>query len=105
MGVKIIKKKLPDTEPTVELFTLGDGDDERSYHVPARPRPNISLKYLRMVREDGEAVATSYLLEALLGKDGFRDLSEYEGLEPEDLQAVMKAARELTMSSVVPDKS
>jgi len=102
MTIRIDKPaETPDIDETVELFELNGV----KYHVPNRTRPNVSLKYLRLAQQKGEGVAAAYLIEALVGAEGFDALSEYEHLTDEQYKSVMKAARQIVLGSVVPDKS
>jgi hypothetical protein len=82
--------------PMVTLFTLHG----QEYKIPARPRANLALKALQMTREYGPGLANVALLEELLGEEAFEALSSYEGLTDDQLQAVSKAARELTLGAL-----
>jgi hypothetical protein len=101
MGVKIEKRTIPVQTETVELFEL----DGVSYHIPAVPRLNISLKYLRLAREKGETYAIAYLLEALIGREGWEALTDYDDLKPEEFQQIVAAAQKIAVATVEPHKS
>lgn len=81
---------------TVVLFEL----DGREFHVPARPRAVIAVRYLRNVRRKGVDTAAAALLEELLGVDGFDALCEYEDLTAEQFKTIISAAQRLAMGSM-----
>jgi hypothetical protein len=101
MGIRLEKRTVPEKTETVELFSI----DDVAYHIPAVPRLNISLKYLRIARNEGETMAVAYLLEALLGKDGWEALTEYDDLKPEEFQQIVSAAQKIAVATVEPHKS
>lgn len=101
MTIRIEKSETPNVVETVELFELNG----TSYHVPAVARPNVSIKYLKLLRSEGDAQAASYLLSALLSPEGLDALAEYDDLTDDQYRAIMKAARAIVMGNVVLDKS
>jgi hypothetical protein len=58
------------------------------------PRASVELKFLWMVRHEGEAQANAFLLEELVGPDGFMALMNYDALTPGDLERIFAALRE-----------
>lgn len=74
---------------TFPIFALGDVQ----YYAPARPPVNVELTYLWKIRHEGARLATSYLLEKLLG-DGYLALMNYEALTGEDLARIVELLRE-----------
>lgn len=80
----------------VEMVTLFRIDD-REYQIPAKPRANLALQQLRLVRELGPELANVGLLEELLGPDTFADLANCNTLTREQLGLVSLAAMRLTM--------
>lgn len=89
---------LPQAAPdkTVHLFTL-DGVD---YYVPAKPRANVSLQYLRMARNEGEISAGGWLLEEMLGEEAYTALAGWDGLTTDVMSQLMGAVTKLVMGSV-----
>ncbi|MEU8275703.1 hypothetical protein ACFYOK_10820 [Microbispora bryophytorum] len=69
----------------VPLFWIDDAE----YGMPKTIRPNVSLKYLRMIREQGADVAGAWLLEEVIGTDAYEALMNYDALEEEHLNRVM----------------
>jgi hypothetical protein len=88
-----LKSKPNKVEKRVPLFTI----DGTEYTVPAKPRPNIGLKYLWDLKIKGEEIAKADLLAAMLGEDGFAALSNFEDLTADDLEAVMKAVEDIAL--------
>lgn len=80
----------------VDLFSI----DGVAYQVPAKPRVNVALQYLTFARENGEQMAQMMLLEKLLGPDGYKALSEYDDLTPEQLREVSDFAAKLTLGAI-----
>lgn len=78
---------------TVELFELNG----TTYSIPAKPKAHLSVRYLFQVRDLGEDVASANLLASVLGEDGFRALSDYEDLTPDDFKQIMEAVKEVVM--------
>src|SRR5690349_2391474 len=73
--------------------------DDVEYTIPVRMRTNEALECLHVFRTRGDEVATDFLLEKLLGADGYRALREYDGLEPEHLQQIIEIAVERMMGA------
>ena len=101
MTISIKSTDTPDVTDVVELFEL----DGEKFFIPAVPRLNISLKYLRLARKEGQAAAIAYLLEALLGERGFEALTDYDKLTKEQFQSVVKAAQKVALGTLEADKS
>lgn len=81
----------------VVLFTI----DDEEYSVPAKPGPNVTLKFLDEMRRTGnEMFAALGLLEAMLGKEKYQDLLNYEELEDELLSDILEQVVGLAMSRV-----
>lgn len=92
--------RLTRTEPEpAELVTLFYLDDEE-YKVPARFPVNVALKYLRMARTEGQEVASGWLLEQVLGEDGYTALMNWGGLELEHLEQISTIAHKLVVGEL-----
>lgn len=81
----------PET-PKVHLFTL----DSVDYYVPAYIEANVTLKYLRILREEGAASARTWMLENALGRDGYTALMEWDGLTDDILLRLVQIVIERT---------
>lgn len=82
-----------DEPEMVELFSI----DGKPYFIPNKVRVNVGLKYLHQVRTTGDAAANSWLLEALLGEEGYQALLDYDDLTAEDLERVQAVAVEIVL--------
>lgn len=94
--IALTSKVTEEKADMVDLFSI----DDKVYQVPAKPRVNVALKYLTNVKELGNAVAEMQLLEDLLGEEGYRALSEFDGLTAADLSAVSEAAARLVLGAL-----
>lgn len=63
-----------------------------TYSIAVKPRVNAGLEYVHLARTRGSEIAIDYMLETLLGKDGYQALREFDDLTEEDLKAVVDAA-------------
>lgn len=88
-------QKVDETE-TVPLFVL----DGKTYTIPAKPKANITLKYLRNIRTMGEDIAAGELLEGLLGSEGYEALMNHDDLTMDQFQQVMLAAQKHVLGAI-----
>ena len=59
----------------VELFTVTRDGKPTTYSMPNEPFPGLSLQYLKRARKEGETMAGSWLLEQVLGEEGYDALA------------------------------
>lgn len=85
--IKINTTPLPDDRE--EIFSI----DDVPYTAPREVPKSVTLKALRKVREEGEAAATSWIMDEVLGKDAVRALENCKTLREEDLGAVIAVVR------------
>lgn len=89
----------------VELFeidTLNPETDQiepRKFFIPAKPRAHVGVRYLFLLKTEGENAAVAELLYLLLGKEGFEALSTYEDLTNEQMKQVIDAAKKVTFGN------
>jgi hypothetical protein len=83
--VRLSTSAAPAPVEKVPLFSIDDDE----YGMPKKIRPNVSLKYLRMIREQGSDVAGAWLLEEVIGTEAYEALMNYDALEDEHLNRVM----------------
>jgi hypothetical protein len=81
---------------TVELFSI----DGKAYSVPTSVRPNEALKVMHFTRTRGETAGVSYMLESMLGEEGYLALLDYDDLEEEDLEKIIKIASEIVAGAL-----
>jgi len=74
--------------------------DDTEYTTEVNPSPARGLKYLHLLRTEGADVATQYMLETLIGKDGYEALMDYEDLTDEQLEQVITAASKIMLGAV-----
>lgn len=80
----------------ITLFYIGD----TAYDIPARPRVNLAIKYLKDIREEGEELAQANLLVKLIGDEGYDALCEAEDILPEQFEAIMNIAAAKTLGAL-----
>ncbi|TQS30055.1 hypothetical protein [Microbispora sp. KK1-11] len=88
--VRLSTSAAPVAVEKVPLFSI----DDVEYGMPATIRPNVALKYLRMVRTQGGDVAEAWLLEEVLGAEAYEALMEYDQLTVDQLNQVMAIVRD-----------
>lgn len=79
---------------TVHLFTLNGID----YHVPREPDATVALKFLRMRRTDPTA-AQGWMLEQIVGEEGYTALMEWPGLRTRHLVQILAAVEKLAVDA------
>ncbi|MHB1957081.1 MAG: hypothetical protein ACYCOU_25475 [Sulfobacillus sp.] len=79
--------------------------DDVEYTVPAKPAPNIGLRYLYLLQTEGEAAANFFLLNSLLGDEGYKALMEYDKLTQEDFDSVMSRAVFISIGPKEPNRN
>lgn len=80
----------------VTLFTL-DGKD---YKVPQKPSPAIMQRFLRDARKHGPAMATSVLLDTMLGEEALDALAESPEVTDEDMARIYTALTHIAFGKV-----
>jgi hypothetical protein len=80
----------------VDLFSI----DGQVYQMPVKVGANIALGYMKLVRTHGQEAAMGWALEKVLGEDAYNALMECDDVEPEDLEAIMKAVHDNVMGAV-----
>lgn len=83
-------------ERMVDLFKL----DGKTYQIPANPKANIALKFMRNTRKYGDVIASDVLLEELLGTEGYEALVNHDELTSEQFQTVMMIAQKLVLGTM-----
>lgn len=91
-----LSSKAPADSETVELFSL----DGKTFAIPARPRVNLALRYLKLARTQGAEQAGAFLLEELLGEDAYEALCDSETLTSENLNDIITVAQKVTLGGL-----
>lgn len=80
----------------VELFSI----DGKSYEIPKKPRMNIALRAMKLMRTQGTEAAGAYMLEELLGEEAYDALCDYDDLDADTLQAIMAGAQKVVFGGL-----
>lgn len=80
----------------VTLFTL----DGKNYKVPQKPSPALMQRFLRDARKHGPAMATSVLLDTMLGEEALDALAESPEVTDEDMARIYTALTHIAFGKV-----
>jgi hypothetical protein len=80
----------------VDLFQLNG----RMYQIAKKPKVNVALKFLKLIREKNELEAAAMMLPEMIGDEAFGALADYDDLTPEILNQVAMAAAKVTMGGL-----
>jgi hypothetical protein len=72
----------------------------RVYTILTRPKTNAGLKYIHLARTKGAEIAVDFMLETLLGTEGYEALMDFDDLTEADLTAVIEAASRIMAGAV-----
>lgn len=76
-----------------EVFSI----DGKPYYLWVNPPPNIGLDYLARVKEGGTEAAIVWLLEQMIGEDGYKALRTYKGLKRKQLSQVIQICKDYSI--------
>lgn len=82
--IRLSSAKPADFDDREPLFYI----DDTEYTIPKRPRANLSLQFLDMVKSEGTDYASAWLMEEMLGTDAYEALMKLDTLEPDQLQQI-----------------
>lgn len=99
MAVQLNSKNSDEAVEQVELFSI----DGQSYYIPKKIKANLQLKYLKVLREEGELPATYVLLEGVLTPEGYQALMDYDDLSEDDLDNIMEIAQKIALGDLEED--
>lgn len=88
--------ELLESSDRIPVFTI----DDTTYSMPSIVRPHVALKYLWLVKIDGPEMAASWLLETMLGYEGFKALANFEALTDEQFNQIINIIQEHALGSV-----
>jgi len=94
--VSLRSAKSPPADVRVPAFRINGV----TYSILTRPRVNQGIKYVHLSRTRGSEIAIDYMLEVLLGKDGYEALIDFDDLTEENLTAVIEAASRIMAGAV-----
>lgn len=86
----------PPADQRVPAFSING----TTYSILTRPKVNQGLKYVHLARTRGSEIAIDFMLETLLGVDGYQALQDFDDLTEDDLKAVIDAASRIMAGAV-----
>lgn len=93
----IVVKSSGKNKERVVLFTI----DDEEFTVPKKPGVNVTLKFINEMRKsNNEMFAALGLLEAMLGKEKYDQLLDYDELDDELLGKILEQVVKLAMERV-----
>ena len=90
---KVIKLTSGKRKPArrVPLFSI----DDDTYTIAAEAKTNDSLRYLDIMRKKGSEAAIGFMMETLVGPEGWQALQDYDDLTDDDLAQIIAAAAKI----------
>ncbi|HEY0774147.1 MAG TPA: hypothetical protein VGD51_08705 [Nocardioidaceae bacterium] len=64
--------------------------DDQEYQIPKRLPASLSLRYLRVLREEGQEAAAGEVLERVLGDEAYTALMECDEVDGKQLKRIMR---------------
>lgn len=74
--------------------------DGTVYSIPGSVPTNKALRYAHISRTQGLEAAVDYMLETLLGEEGYAALRDFDDLEEDDLAAIIKQASKVMQGAL-----
>jgi hypothetical protein len=88
--------KNPAADKRVPAFSI----DGKVYSIGTTPRLNQAMRYAHIARTQGSEQAVDYMLEVLLGEEGYEALMGFDDLTEADLEAIIGAASRIMAGTV-----
>lgn len=88
---EILRLSTKDEGEKVEYITLFEIDDV-TYSVPKNPSPTVGLRFLHVLKTEGQQAAAYYMLTTMLSPEGYEALMNYDQLTQEQYDFVLNAA-------------
>ena len=86
----------PPEDERVPAFSING----KTYSILTRPKTNAGLRYVHLARTRGQEIAIDFMLETLLGKDGYQALMDFDDLTEENLTDVINAAARIMTGAI-----
>ena len=84
----------------VKLFSKEYDDGEvQDFWVPKRRMASLALKYMHLVRTEGDDYAVAWLLEKVLGTEAYLNLMEDEQLDEDELAQILAIVQNAVMGA------
>lgn len=87
-GPVVIVKKEPSDTTEDEFQTLFE-TEAGEFQIRKRLKPNLGIKYLKIVREKGATEAVAEMLFLVLGDDAMNELAENDDIGDEEMDQIM----------------
>lgn len=95
--VELVSEEIDGTElDAIPLFSI----DGETYSMPATVSAATSLKALDIARRQGQAESISWVLEEVIGSEGYNALMNFKSLKPSQLQAIITVVTGHVMGSM-----
>ena len=101
MSIALTTKKSAEEVEQIELFSI----DGVSYTIPNKARVNVGLRYMKIMRDESAEAAQAWLLEEMVGTEGFEALMGYDDLTPEILEQIVSAAAKVVLGELETPKA
>ena len=93
--IALKSKKGAKKADAITLFSI-DGTD---YSIPASIRPNQAMQIMKVFRKQGDTAGVDFMLEVLLGSEGYEALLAFDDLESDDLEKIIKIAFQMVVGA------
>jgi hypothetical protein len=94
--ISLRSARSPEPEKRIPAFSING----TVYTLLANPRMNQGMRYVHIARKQGSEIAADYMLEVLLGEDGYEALLGFDDLAEPDLEAILNAASRIMAGAV-----
>jgi hypothetical protein len=85
----------PDAVEYVPVFRVAG----KVYEVPKVPSASIGVRAMELLDERGDASATRFVLQTMLGKDGYKVLRTHPALPPGKMRAITSRIMDIVMAT------
>ena len=93
--IALKSKKGAKKADAITLFSI-DGQD---YSIPSSIRPNQAMQIMKVFRKQGDTAGVDFMLEVLLGSEGYEALLAFDDLESDDLEKIIKIAFQMVVGA------
>lgn len=105
------RQSRPEEPPQVIHFSDEDGFEEeqkfedlftingKAYQLWVNAPASVGLTYLKMVRTKGAESAAVWIMEQMIGEDGYEALMNYPKLKEKDVKRIMDIVKEYAMAN------
>jgi hypothetical protein len=80
-------------EERVTLFFIGDEE----YTIPKVVPPSLGLEFMRVARDVGTEIASTVILQRVLGEDAYYALEQSRAIKPEQLEQIVKIVVDMSL--------